>query len=306
MPDHFVIARDTFFDFGPPFHYLELFFVHPSERGSSVERILLTPSASECTQPGKVESASTSIGKAPSDLLDMMNPCAIPEKELSRELERRKRGLVFSGANVVMQVQCGDQTRLIRSDILDRDIYAATPHTPQHTSATMKLLAQLDRAFGNRVVDKPVFSLPDKSESARQPDEEPESPTLREVSEGKYDALFPGTSIKASQVYRTARGLPAHAEVELLGRLPIRPTVFALPEYPRLALMARAWGTVTFKFEIDSDGIPTHLMIESGPGLLMEAVRVSVNSWRFPKDALGRQIRATIGFGLNCKTDGPQ
>ena len=24
MPDRFVIGRDTFFDFGPPFHYVEL------------------------------------------------------------------------------------------------------------------------------------------------------------------------------------------------------------------------------------------------------------------------------------------
>jgi hypothetical protein len=42
------------------------------------------------------------------------------KKPLRRELKRCKKCLVFSGADVVLQVQCGTETCLIRTDILDK------------------------------------------------------------------------------------------------------------------------------------------------------------------------------------------
>src|ERR1700722_1014544 len=195
MPDHFVIARDTFFDFGPPFHYLELFFIVPTTNGSSIKRILLTPQADACAEPATVESHSALIQESPAALLGSTNPCTIPERELTRELKRSKHHLVFSGANVVMQVQCGDQTRLIRSDILDRDLYAVAPNTPEHASWTMNLLARLDEAIGHMVMDRSIITIPKFEEP---PKVESDSPILREVFEGKYDVLFPSTAYKPS------------------------------------------------------------------------------------------------------------
>jgi hypothetical protein len=301
VPDHFVIARDSFFDFGPPFHYLELFFVRPTETGSSIERILLTPTASECFQPAKVETASVLIKKTPAALLGGTNPCTIPEKELTDELKRRKHGLVFSGVNVVIQVQCGDQTRQVRSDILDRDIYAASPNTPEHTSWTMKLLEQLDKAIGNRVVDKPAFPLPESPDTAQQRGQEAPSPNLRDVNQGKYDVLFPGTDIKASEVYRAAQVLPPSPIVRLVGALDVPPQLFSQPEYPILAQMAGVEGEVTFDFDVDPNGVPTNLRNDVGPVLLKGAVASAIKSWKFSRDASGQKVRVSFGFILTCK-----
>jgi TonB family protein len=305
MPDHFVIARDSFFDFGPPFHYLELIFVRDTKNGSSIERILLTPEGHACVQPAKVEIASASTNKSPAALLGTTNPCAIPEKKLSRELKRRKHGLVFSGVNVVLQVQCGDHLRQIKSDILDRDIYAAAPDTPANTSWTMKLLEQIDQAIGERVVDKPIFSDLEKPNGMQQPNPVPDSPTLSDVSEGKFDAMFPGTTIKPSEVYRPALILPGAPIVRLIGALDVQPEVFSLPVYPAIARTTGTEGEVTFDFDIDQDGIPTDIKNGRGPTMLKSEVVSAIKSWKFPRDSSGRQIKVTFEFILMCKSSDP-
>jgi len=43
---------------------------------------------------------------------------------------------------------CGGETRLIRSDILDRDMFDASAHTPENTAWTMQLLEKLDKPLG--------------------------------------------------------------------------------------------------------------------------------------------------------------
>jgi len=158
VPDHFEIGRDTFFDFGPPFDYFELLLVRSKNSGSAVQRIILTPAGDSCLVPAKVETSSVLLNESVSTLLGNANPCAIPEKELHRELKRCKHCMVFSGVDVTMRVPCGATTRLIRSDILDRDLFAATPDTPEHTSWTMQLLARLDQVLGPGVMEKPAFS----------------------------------------------------------------------------------------------------------------------------------------------------
>jgi hypothetical protein len=298
IPDHLVIARDTFFDFGPPFHYLELFFIGPNANGSSIERILLTPQVDACTQPATVEVNTASTSESPSALLGSTNPCTIPEKELTRELKRGKRHPVFSGANVVMQVQCGDQTRLIRADILDRDLYSAAPNTPDHTSWTIGLLGKLDQAIGHMGMERSIITI---SKFEEPPKADSGSPNLREVFDGKYDQLFSSTTDKPSAVYHEALALPPMPSVGLLEPLPIQPVVFALPEYPMIARAAGMQGSFVARFKIDADGAPFDVAIESGPALLQPTVKHFVTDWKFPKDSAGRQIQTTIVFSLNCK-----
>lgn len=86
IPTKFEVGRHTFFDFGPPFDYYEIIVVRPVSNGSSVERVLLTPSAG-CFQPAKIEVGSGSLSQTVSELLGSNNPCSIPDKELRRELK---------------------------------------------------------------------------------------------------------------------------------------------------------------------------------------------------------------------------
>jgi hypothetical protein len=296
QPSQFEIGRRIFFDFGPPFNFYELFVVRPTTNATSIERITLTPPVDECIAPAKLETASASISESIPELLGK-DPCAIPEKHLRRELKRCKKCLVFSGANVALQVQCGAQARLIRSDILDRDMFDPAANTPEQTSWTMQLLKRLDQAVGPGVMDRPVFPT---SEKELLPPDASDSMTQQDLGAGRYDALFPGAPDKPSDLYRAARKHPAPETVELVSSFPIAPEVFVRPEYPPLAKMARVRASVSFSVDVDGDGAATNLTFESGPVLLYEAVRNAVIQWKFPKDTRGLQIHSTIAFGLNC------
>src|ERR1700704_60951 len=59
-PNRFVIGRDTFFDFGPPFHYFELLFVNPDGDGTSIERVMLT-AGYKCMLAPKIEVAKAGL-----------------------------------------------------------------------------------------------------------------------------------------------------------------------------------------------------------------------------------------------------
>ncbi len=198
LPDHFVIARHTFFDFGPPNNYYELFLVRPNSTGASVERISLTPKIDACRNP-RLEIQSGTIATNPGALLGKTNPCAIPEKDLNREFKRCKKCLTFSGAFVTMQVECGAQTRTIRSKVLDRDMFDPRADTPEHTSWTQGLLAQLDASVGPGVMDKPMFQT---SESDPPSLINKDAPELQDIAAGKYDSLFQAAPDKLSDLYR--------------------------------------------------------------------------------------------------------
>ncbi len=124
FPNEVVIARDSFIDVGPPFNYYDLTFLRSQGENTDVERVSLTPPADACYPRAEIEVAHISLKESLSDLLQNVNPCTIPERALKAELKRRNKGLVFSGMNVSIQVQCDAGTRLIRADILDRDIFA--------------------------------------------------------------------------------------------------------------------------------------------------------------------------------------
>jgi hypothetical protein len=206
MPDYFVIGRDTFFDFGPPNDYYDLYVVRPIGAGSSVERISLTPPGAFCRSVPRVEVASAALPQSPAELLGSNNPCVIPGKVLRKETKRCKHCVVFSGANVTIQVPCGDQTKIIRSNILDRDMFDPHANTPHETSWTMALLARLDHALGPAAVDKStLFQLtyPDTS-SIKGAD----PAVMADLKSGKFDDLFIGASNKPSQLYAQAVAPP--------------------------------------------------------------------------------------------------
>jgi len=302
-PNQFEIGRRTFFDFGPPFNFYDVFLVRPMESGTSIERITLTPAGNACIQPAKVEIRSTSLSESVATLLGTVNPCTIPEKELRRELKRCKKCLVFSGADVAMQVQCASQTRTIHSDILDKDMFDTAANTPEHTSWTMRLLARLDQAAGPGVMERPVFAVPEGTEP---PANSAYSEVWEEVSSGKYDALFEGAPDKPSDLYRASQQPLSVPTVRLLSSSPLQPELLVQPEYPPIAKLAHIEGSVTFRVGIDPDGSTKDFAIDSGHPMLREVVRKAVSGWKFPTGIDKQQVQATIEFKLNCPVEHPQ
>jgi len=297
LPDEFAIGRHTFIDVGPPNDYYEVLLVRPAPNGTSIERILLTPAGDACIQPAKIELASASVKESVAALLGNTNPCTIPEKELRRELKRCKKCLVFSGANVAMQVQCGTQTRIIRSDILDKDMFDPALNTPERTSWTMQLLSQLDKALGPGAMDRPMFPLAEKDDPSSTGND---SALLRDVSLGKYDMLFQGAPDKPSDLYRAAQIAPPVPTVRLVSSEPFQPEAFVPPGYPPIAKLAHIEGTVHFTVDVGPDGRATNFGVESGHPMLRGATEKAGSSWTFPKDAAGQRIQAVVEFATNC------
>jgi len=298
IPDGFVIGRHTSFDFGPPMDYYELFVVTATAKGASVERTTLTPAADACSLPAKVEVASATINQPVSELFGGVNPCAIPDKELHRELKRCKKCMVFSYAETAMQVQCGSQIRVIRSDILDRDMFdPQRAATPKNTSWTMQLLSRLDEAVGPGVMDRPMFGAWDESQPS--PKLEP-SFELEDIGTGKYDGLFPKAPDKMSDLYAAAQKPMPVPTVRLVSVEPFAPEAAVLPPYPGIARLAHVEGSVTLNFYIGTDGRPTGIVFESGPGLLQHAVTNAVGGWNFQHAGSLQKVTATLEFKLNC------
>ncbi len=296
-PAQFVVGIHTFFDFGPPFDFYEIMLVRSKENGASIERMTLTPAGDLCFSPAKYEMANGSLTETVPALLGKTDPCKIPEKELLRERKRCKKCMVFSGANVAMQVQCGNQTRITRSDILDRDMFDPAAQTPEHTSWTMQLLESLNKSLGPGVMDKPMFEI---TKAEDLPDNFSDPEILKELETGKYDGLFRGAPDKPSDLYRAAQKRQPPPTVKLLSSSPIAPESFSLPGYPPLARVTHTEGTVSVKFEVDADGAVTNIVFESGHPLLRAAVQDSVSHWKFPNNVASQQAEATIQFALNC------
>lgn len=296
-PAQFEIGRRTFFDVGPPFNYYDLFIVRATPRGTSIERISLTPPGNSCAQSAKVDVTSASSPESISAILGKTNPCTIPEKELHRELKRCKKCLVFSGANVAMQVQCGSQARIIRSDILDRDMFDPAADTPEHTEWTMKLLHLLDSAVGPGVMDKPMIPI---LQPAEAPGKITDPEVVQDLSAGKFDALFPGAAEKASDLYRASQVRLMVPSVWLESIGPLEPEVFVKPEYSPIAKAAHIEGAVSFTIDTDFDGRVKKITFESGAPVLQASVSKVSSEWKFPQNPSALQIHAVIEFFLNC------
>jgi hypothetical protein len=100
LPTEFEVGVHTFFDFGPPTDFYQLYAVRNDGTGTQLERIILTPEGIKCLMPPKIELANAKLDETIVDLLGKKNPCAIPEKDLRREKKRCKKCEAFSGANV--------------------------------------------------------------------------------------------------------------------------------------------------------------------------------------------------------------
>jgi hypothetical protein len=295
QPDGFLIGRRTFFDFGPPFEYFEVFSVQTAGKGTRMERIQMTPPGDKCAQPAAIEASMGSIDETVSDLLGSKNPCTIPTKELNREIKPCPHCMTFSGADIVMQVSCGAETRRIRMDVLDRDMFDAHPATTEHTSWTMSLLNKLDRVLGSTIMDRPAFTL-------KQPASLPElarTPLMDDLEKGTLNSLFWRGSFSPSEIFRESRTLPQPSTTELIASS-VPPATYELPKYPPIARLAHVGGQVSVTVRITPDGHASKPLFSRGNPVLLGATEASVASWTFPPDAAGRDVKIVIQFNLNC------
>jgi|SRR5689334_2221754 len=299
-PKQFEIGVLTFFDFGPPNEYYTLYIVRPTNGGSELERIILTPPADKCFAPARFETAEATLPESVDELLGARNPCEIRQKELKKELKHCKNCMTFSGAKVSMQVSCGGEKRLIRSDILDRDMFSPAAKTPKNTSWTMRLLAKLEKASGPGAMDKPMFAaLQDRTTQSAQGTDET---VLHTIAEGGFDGLFASGSLKFSDLFHQAQTPSvAHPTVTVKEIEPTKPDKQEMPAYPPITYLSHSEGTVTARFTLLGDGTPNFLtLFLSGNQLFRPVVEKALQSWMFPRGVGGQEAEVTFDFELNC------
>ncbi len=277
-------------------HFYEIISVHGTANGTTVEWVTLTPAGDACIQPATVEMAASSIPDPVSVLLEGHNPGAIPDKALRKELKRRKHELVFSGAEISMHVQCGEKERIIRADVLDRDMFDSNAATPENTSWTMRFLTRLDKAFPSGVWDRPIIGGLTKPAGATVPNGD----AARALESGEYDGLFAGALDRPSDLYRASQIRPPAPGCSAPLECAVSPERFFRPEYPPLARLARIEGAVVVIFQVDANGGVTDAQFESGHPMLRATVKNAVSEWKFPKEAADQQIKATIDVRTNC------
>jgi Gram-negative bacterial TonB protein C-terminal len=301
FPSQVLVARHTYFDFGPPFDFYEVLSLKDEGSSTSVQRILVTPAGNACIQPPTVEVTVATIGKSLPDVMQGKNPCDIPERGLRQERKRCKHCLNLSGVNVTLSVSCKKGDRQIRADILDRDLFDSSARTPPNTSWTMALLSQIDATLGPGVMDKPAFSVGAPGSDLPKPSD---SVMLESLKVGKYDVLFDSDK-KLSEIYRESLEPSRLPSVEILRMTPTAPLSADPPPYPPIARVAHVQGEVSISFEVSPFGKVEQLSFESGPEMLRRAVSDTSSKWQFPESSEVHHEEGTIAFRLNCPQPRP-
>jgi len=298
MPTEIYLGRYSFIDVGPPFDSYEVVSLRSTADGVRVERATVTPPGDVCFDSGSVTSSSTEVRESMTQLLGNVNPCSIHQKELKREEKRCKHCMVFSGSKVIMQVACSGETRSIRMDILDRDMFDPHAGTPKNTSWTMGLMARLDNALGSdNIMDKPIFqtTAPPTTSSAAN-----SSRLVTGIEAGDFDSLFPPQSDKVSAIVQKTKIKPTQPAVSVVGDLALAPSNVTMPNYPPIARVAHVEGVVKATFMVSSEGVASDVRTVDGPPMLRLGVENAVKTWRFGEGQSGRVVEVSFQFRLNC------
>lgn len=297
FPESIVIARNTYFDVGPPFDFYEVFTVDEAADGLKIEHATISPAGDACIQPPSVKIQTAKLQSSMVTLLRNKNPCDIPEKALHRELKRCKHCLNFSGSNVTMHVSCGGKDRQIRMDILEKDWFDKNPNTPENTSWTMSVLQDLDKSLGPGVLDQPIFPKPETSKSSFN--DSADSAMAKSLQSGQFDYLFDSKQ-SLSELFRESLQPPRSPIVELVSSTPAIPTSSELPNYPPIARAAHIAGDVTVTFDVTPQGRTENPFFKSGPLMLRNPVSEALAKWTFPETDGIHQEEAVFKFSMNC------
>ena len=300
----FAVGVDTFFDFGPPFHYYEIFVATPLQEGTKIGKFTLTPPADKCYAPAKVEYLENVTTLSTKDLLAGVDACSISEKALKSEQKRKHKELNFSGATISLQISCGGATRTIQTRVLERDWFLAHPGTPKNTSWTLTLLQKLRNLTGPGAMEKPAFHM---TEPIPRAPLSADAATVERLNSGQYDSLFPGSTTKASEIYRASLVSLPEPTVSLVSSTPIEPVQFTLPVYPPLGRLTAQEAQPSAIVQVDPEGNVSAVEIYMGYKLFEGSVRDAVKDWKFPPIAPSAEIIAPprdvtirLAFKLNC------
>jgi hypothetical protein len=297
FPTEIILGENSFIDIGPPFDDYYIYALNSTPSGTSVKRISVTPHGDVCSQPATVEMAKAETSASLFDLLHNKNPCSIPERALTRESKRCKHCLTFSGAHVSMQVQCGSALRNIKSEILDRDIFASNPKTPEHTADIFALLDSLNKLFGSTLFDKPIFAMADVTPPQQAPATDP---TIKDLASGKLDSLFPPGGETVSAIYAESL-LPPHTPTVSVALNPEPNSRSGLTApYPPIARVAHFEGTVHLKLIVGTEGAPNTVSIVDGPAILSRPSASAAENWKLDQLPAGSTTEATVDYKLNC------
>ena len=303
----FVVGVDTYFDFGPPFDYYEIFIAVPIQQGTKVEKFTLTPLAHKCYAPEKTEYVENVTTLSAKKLLLGVDPCKISEKDLQREQRRKHKELNFSGANISLQVSCGGKERTIQASVLERDWFLSHPDTPKNTSWTLELLTILRKLTGPGVMEKPMFAM---TETVPRAPLSADATSLERLNSGKYDSLFSRTTDKVSEIYRASLVPLPRPSVTLVSSTPVDPVQAILPVYPRLPWLAADEGEPSAVLRVNPQGNVSAVEMYMGSTLFEGAVRDAVKNWKFPPappsaESFGppREVTVRLSFKLHCKAD---
>lgn len=285
-PASFVVGQLTYWDVGPPFNFYALYIVKPSESGTTIDKILLTPPADACYQHSSVRIASGTITQSIDDLLGSQNPCAIPEEALGHEAKKCKHCQKFSGAVVSMRAVCGGKVRLIRASVFEDYWFDRSRAIPEHTLTMMELVNKLDSAID-----------PDERVSSRKNEHE----VLEgEIAAGDYDSLFETKIEKPSVLYRGAVRPVGSPTVELVSSSPLQPKIFMAPVYPPIARAAHIQGKASLALTIDGSGKVSKIVFDDAHPMLKAAIEKAVYEWQYSSGADNRTAQVILEFKLNC------
>jgi protein TonB len=145
-------------------------------------------------------------------------------------------------------------------------------------------------------MEKPMFSLADPQKAPAPT----QSAGIADVGTGKYDGLFQGESDKPSKLVRLANTPIPEPDIQITIDDPVKAEKLVTPVYPPIARLAHIDGIVSVEFIVKKDGGASSITIQSGPPLLRRTVSDAVGKWKFPLDAVGRKIHATLNFNSNC------
>ena len=127
-------------------------------------------------------------------------------------------------------------------------------------------------------------------------------PLVEAIGRGEFDSLFDKGTHRLSELLRAAHDAKPWPgpTVELAASAPFKPLSYDLPKYGPLAMAARLGGEVTFTLEVTPEGGVANPNIVSGNPLFRGSVLSAVGGWKFPLEAAGTEIRATLKFETNC------
>lgn len=103
-----------------------------------------------------------------------------------------------------------------------------------------------------------------------------------------------------SELFRQAQNPPPKPTVELVSSSPFRPDSYSPLGCPPLAKLTHTDGQVTFSAEVTPMGTISNPKFLNGHPLLKPGLEHDLASWKFPLEAAGQTIQATVDYKMNC------